>query len=310
LHRYPDALASDLRQRLSDIHGVPPGSILVGGGSDELMFLLSCAYAAGGGSVVCADPGYWGHRFPAAINGAHVHRVPCVGFRHDLGSMADREADIAFICNPHNPTGTVMGRSEIARFVDEARARLVVVDEAYIEFSDAPAELTSLPLAAAGELVILRTMSKFYGLAGARVGYMIGPRHVIEVLERIRLPFSVSSPAQAAALAALDDADHQALIRSQVLANRRSLSEMFIAAGHEVVPSQTNFVLVLAEDEPALLSRLASAGISVRPGSELGVPGSVRVTVPDDTGLAMVASALEARETPVAASRGAEEGWA
>lgn len=290
LHRYPDPLASALRGRLATLHGTPEDRILVGAGTDELMSLLAAAYVAGGGSIVCADPGYWGHRHAASAVGAKVLRVPCRDHRHDLEAMARIPADIAFICNPHNPTGTVVGREALERFIRGRAARLVVVDEAYIDFADRPHELTALGLD--DDVVVLRTMSKFFGLAALRVGYMVGPPNVVDVLNRLRTPFSVNHLAQVAAVAALDDVDHQAAVRAGLRANRAASTQLFEAAGFEVVDSQANFVLVLTDDETGLLDRLSSAGVRVRPGTDLGVPGSVRVTIPDDDGLRLIERAI------------------
>ena len=293
LHRYPAALADALRERLAAMHGVSVGSVLVGGGSDELLFLLAVAYAAGG-AVACADPGYWGYRHAGTVVGATVHAVPCVDDRHDLAAMAREPVDLAFICNPHNPTGTIVDRPSLERFAGATAARLTVVDEAYIEFADRPDELTTIPLAAEGSLVTLRTMSKYYGLAGLRVGYLVGPASVVDVLSRIRAPFSVNAVGQDAAMAALDDVEHQRRVRDRTVANRRAVTALFEGAGFEVVASQANFVLVRTDHEAALLEGLAVGGVRARPGADLGIPGSVRLTVPDDEGLALVARTISA----------------
>jgi histidinol-phosphate aminotransferase len=291
LHRYPDPLASDLRARIAAHHGVGVDEVLVGGGSDELLYLLSLAYAAQG-SVVCGDPGYWGHRIPPQVAGAEVRLVRLTDHRHDLGSMALVEADIAFIGNPHNPTGTAVSVDDIERFSRSCRARLVVVDEAYIECATDPTSLSSIPLSTTTDLVVLRTFSKLYGLAGARVGYAVGPAAVIERLAAIRPPFSVNALGQAAAIAALGDVEHTERARAGVLERRPRLRAVFERAGYRSVPSEANFVLVLAPDEDGLVRKLADGGVRVRPGSDLGVPGAVRVTVPSDRGLEMVALAL------------------
>lgn len=296
LHRYPDPLAGELRRALSERLGVGADSILVANGSDELIYLLCIAYAAGG-SVVCADPPYRLDDIVSRMMGASVTRVPLRDWCHDLEAMADVEADIAFVCNPHNPTGTIVAREAIRSFIAGCRARLIVVDEAYNDFADDPGALTLAGDAAAPantSLVVLRTFSKIFGMAGARVGYLIGPPDIVNVLRTIRPPFSVGSPAQAAALAALRDRAHAERVRDQIRAGRRRLRDLFVAAGYEVVPSQANFVLVLAPDEAALTARLRDGGVSVRPGATLDVPGTVRISVPSPRGLELLERALGA----------------
>ena len=291
LHRYPDPLANRLRAALADELRVDAESILVGNGSDELIYLLTMAYAAEGSAVVCADPPYRIDEIVPTIMGASVTRVPLRDWRHDLAAMANIDADIAFVCNPHNPSGTIVSRGALQEFRAQCRARLVVVDEAYLEFVDDPAA-TTLVGEAAGKLVVLRTFSKIHGLAGARVGYLVASPEIVGVLRTIRPPFSVGAMAQAAALAALADSDYSAMVRREVRAGRRRLRELFVAAGYEVVPSQANFVLVLAPDAAELARRMEKGGVSVRLGSSLGVPGTVRVSVPAASGFALLEGVL------------------
>jgi len=292
LHRYPDPLAGSLRNLLGARLGVDPDAILVANGSDELVYLLTLAYAAGG-SVVCADPPYRIHDIAARIVGASVRRIALRDWVHDLAAMARVEADIAFVCNPHNPTGTTVTRDDLRSFVRASRARLVVVDEAYIDFVDDP-EATTMVGDASGKLVVTRTLSKAYGLAGARVGYLVGSPLLVDYLRRIRPPFSVGALGQAAAEAAIADDAHRASTRERVRAGRRRLTELFEEAGYAVVPSQTNFVLVVTGPADDLAERLDRHGVSVRPGSALEAPGTVRVTVPSDQGFALLEQALSA----------------
>ncbi|HEY8457227.1 MAG TPA: histidinol-phosphate transaminase [Actinopolymorphaceae bacterium] len=293
-HRYPDPLATSLREELAVEHGVSAEQILVGNGSDELIYLLAWAFAAHGGRVVCADPCYRIDETSALVAGAKVTKVPLVDWCHDLEAMARHEGDIAYVVNPHNPTGTSVRRSELAAFVDSCRAKLPVIDEAYVDFADDPASTTAMPLAAAGKAVVLRTFSKLHGLAGLRVGYLVGPPDVIAVLRRIRAPFSVNALAQAAAMAALRDKAHRAAVHAVTVRNRSRLVQLLEAAGLVCLPSQANFVLAITPDEDGLLEELRRAGVSARPGSALGVAGAVRITVPTETGLQRIAAALEA----------------
>ncbi|MGH9103588.1 MAG: pyridoxal phosphate-dependent aminotransferase, partial [Acidimicrobiales bacterium] len=295
LHRYPDPLASELRDRLAAEHGVDADQVLVGNGSDELIFLLVLAYAAMGGSVGLATPPYRMHELVPAMLGARVEAVALRQWRHDLGAMSASEVDLAFVCNPHNPTGTAVSGTEIAAFARDCRAGLVVVDEAYVEFADDPGALSAMPLAAAGELVVMRTFSKLHGLAALRVGYLVGPAGVVGHLRTLRMPFSVNVAAQAAAAAALADRQTSEAVRCYTAGARQRLVRAFASAGYASVPSQANFILVLADDEEGLVRQLARSGVSVRPGRLLGVPGAVRVSVPSPEGMELLEEALRRR---------------
>jgi len=303
VHRYPDPLADDVRAALAAELGVDADSIVVGNGSDELIYLLVIAFAAMGGRVVCADPPYQMHDLVPRALGCQVTRVPLRDWSHDLQAMAGVRAELAFICNPHNPTGTAVTRSQIARFAAHSKADLVVVDEAYIDFADDPAATTALDLLALGNVVITRTFSKLHGLAGLRIGYLVGPPGVVATLRKVRPPFSVNAIAQSAALAALADRDYRARVREQTLAVRKAMAAMFEDAGYQTVPSQANFILVRAPDLGNLVEALAMHGVSVR--QILGVPGAVRVSIPSQSGLALIKQALtgigEQAETTTAA---------
>ncbi len=291
-HRYPDPLAGALRAELAALHGVHPDQILVGNGSDELIFLLAWAYLAQQGHAVCADPPYRIDEVSTHVVGARLTRVPLRDWAHDLDAMARITADIIYLVNPHNPTGTVRSRAEIEHFVQASPAGLIVVDEAYVEFTDDPDATTCLPLVASGRVAVLRTFSKIHGLAGLRVGYLIADPGIIATLRKIRAPFSVGTLAQAGALAALGDPGHAAQARARTRQARAELTRLFEHAGYRVIPSQANFILVQAPDEPALVSRLAEHAIAVRPGTALGIPGTVRVSVPSQRGLRLLHSAL------------------
>jgi histidinol-phosphate aminotransferase len=292
LHRYPDPLARELCHRVAEELAVDPEHILMGNGSDELIYLLCLAYLPDGGVVMCADPPYRLHELVPPLMGGVVTRVALHEWVHDLHQMATTPADFAFICNPHNPTGTVVSSNALEEFVETAPVGLIVVDEAYIDFADEPERLTVLHLARAGKIVLIRTMSKMFGLAGARLGYLVGPVEVVDMLRRVRAPFSVNALGQAAGVAALSERAQHQRFRDHILATRPLLRELFHEAGYETVPSQANFVLVIAPDEAQLVARLWESGISVRPGTTLGVPGTVRVTIPSEAGLELLAHAL------------------
>lgn len=292
-HRYPDPLATRLREDLARYHGVRSEQILVGNGSDELVQLLIAAYVGHGGMVVAADPPYAMSRIVALTVDASFEGVPLVDNAHDLDEMARREADLVYVVNPHNPTGTCHDGAAITRFARRAAARLVVIDEAYIDFATEREPADPAACIADGRTVVLRTFSKAYGLAGCRVGYLIGSEEIIEQLRRVRAPFSVTAPSQAAAAAALADQEFLALHIAEIAEVRAALSERLRELGCKVPDSQANFILLAGVDEHLVVARLAEQGIAVRAGSGLGMPGSVRITVPTRRDLPRLVAALE-----------------
>lgn len=307
-HRYPDPLAGTLREAIGARLGVDPDALVVGNGSDELIDLLYHAFAARG-RVVVADPPFRMHELSAKAHDARVDLAPLrPDLTHDLDAMADVETDVVVVCNPHNPTGTVRSRADLLAFLERRRADLVVLDEAYVDFADDPVEASLVDqVAARDDVVVLRTFSKAFGLAGLRCGYAVAPPEVVGLLRRMRSPFSVNSVVQAAALAALRDEAHLAKVLTHVRAMRAEVASAFAALGYEPVPSQANFVLVRvgdAEEEAHLAAHLAAHRVFVRAGSGLGLPGTLRVTVPSAAGMAMLRDALAAWPLAVPAGRG------
>lgn len=279
LNRYPDPLAGGVTVRLAEQLELPEHCLLVGNGSDELISLLTTACLGPGARVALADPPYLVHRIAALTSGAEPIPVPLADYRHDLPAMAAVGANMVFVTNPHNPTGTVVGRDAIEALLERSPADLVVVDEAYIDFADDPDALTALPLIDSGRVVVLRTFSKLYGLAGARIGYLAGAPDVVAMLRTLRTPFSVNALAQAAAMACLDHPTLGDQTRASIRGARERMMRAFQLAGYHVAASQANFLCVGTQDESALLERLTGIGISARPGSVLGMPGYVRISV-------------------------------
>jgi histidinol-phosphate aminotransferase len=288
IHRYPDPLAAELREELGVYHQVDPEQIIVGNGSDELIMLLATAYLAQGGRVVCAEPAYRIDEISTKLVAGEVTGVPLVDGAHDLEGMARIEADIAYVVNPHNPTGTAHLRQDVERFLATTRSAFTVVDEAYVDFCDDPAASTAISLLDRGDFAVLRTFSKVHGLAGLRIGYLVAPLAVVSILRRVRAPFSVNALAQQGALAALRDRAHLARVREHVIATREELSRELRSVGLCPYPSQANFVLVPVPDEQAAAAHLVRHGVQVRPGTALGLPGHLRITVPSSAGMAQL----------------------
>jgi histidinol-phosphate aminotransferase len=283
VHRYPDANAYALRERLARELSVTMPEILQGNGSNELLDLLVRTFATPAHHVVFGEPSFVVYRMAAMAHGVPFTAVPLANDVHDLDAMARAITDetrIVFIANPNNPTGTYVGRTALERFIREAPPDVIVaVDEAYAEYADAPDYQTALALRGLRErLVVLRTFSKIYGLAALRVGYAVGPAELIDYMNRVRAPFNVSSLAQVAALAALDDPGHVERSRALNRAERSRLTSELEGLGLRVTPSQANFVYVrVARPARALYEALLRKGVIVRAFG--GLPNELRVTV-------------------------------
>jgi len=292
LNRYPDGGAYRLHHALAARHGVHPDEICVGSGADGCLDMLSQAALAPGDGVVCGWPSFASYVIYAAKQGASVTRVPLRDHRYDLDALADAigpETKIVYVCMPNNPTGTTNTRAEFAAFLDRVPdGVLPVIDQAYFEYVDHPEypDAVAEHFIHGRRVVVLRTFSKIFGLAGLRVGYAVGPRNVCEGMAKIRRPFDVTTVAQAAALASLDD-DTELALRRQL--NGRGLAELTrILTRHGLPPvpgAVGNFVFVeLQEDAATLFERLLREGVIVRPLAGFGAPTAVRISVgsPDE----------------------------
>lgn len=283
-HRYPDGAAYDLRKKLAQKHGVAMEEILLGAGSNELLDLAVRTFCTPAQHVVFAEPSFVVYRIAALAGGVPFTAVPLTaGLVHDLPAMAAAVTPatrLLFVANPNNPTGTHVGRGAVERLLREVPPHVIVVmDEAYLEYADAPDYPNSLELRGLRErLLVLRTFSKIYGLAALRVGYAVGPRPLIDYMNRVRAPFNVGTLAQAAAIAALDDQAHVEAARSLNQGERRRVTAALEARGLAVAPSQANFVLVDVK-RPArpVYDALLKKGVIVRPFASL--PTSLRVTL-------------------------------
>jgi len=292
-NRYPDPSYSTLRRRLSDRYEVPPARIAVGNGSADLLLSLGAALLEPGAEVVYAWPSFSVYPHLAAATGARAIEVPLNdAFEHDLDAML-RELTVAtrmvLVCNPNNPTSTALPLDRIAGFVAQVpRHVAVVLDEAYCEFNvldDPDASIDLLKRHA--NLVLLRTFSKVYGLAGLRTGFgLCGSEDVANAVSQVRQPFFLNVAAQAAAIEALRHQDEVASRVERAIVARVEVESGLNALGIEPAESQTNFCwfdLPDEEDRPeeveqAVVAGLREHGVLVRAGTALGRPGALRVT--------------------------------
>ncbi|HEX6971430.1 MAG TPA: histidinol-phosphate transaminase [Limnochordia bacterium] len=289
VHRYPDGSATVLRQRLAQHLSVPAEGIVVGNGSDEIVRLLAEAFLEPGDEAVMAACTFSQYAAATRLMGGIPRTVPLQDEVHDLERMAAACTDrtrIVFVCNPNNPTGTIVERERVAAFLESLPPDvLVVFDEAYREYVRAETYPDTLEwIRAKRPLVVLRTFSKVYGLAGLRIGYGIMPRAVARALERARGPFNVNLMAQRAALAALEDQEH---VKKSVAANAAGvdlLSAELTRLGFGVTPTQANFLWVDAGDASgSIAAALLERGIIVRSGAAFGRPTHLRISVGTDT---------------------------
>jgi histidinol-phosphate aminotransferase len=286
VNRYPDPGAGALRRALSDRYEYPAASIAVGNGSCEILLAAAEALLETSSELVYAWPSFSMYPHLAAATGARERTVALTdAYVHDLDAMADRITDLTrlvLVCNPNNPTGTFLSTAQIGAFLERVPPSvLVILDEAYIEFQTVEDPDTSLDLLRDfGNLVLLRTFSKAYGLAGLRVGYALGSEEFKAAVDRVRQPFSVNRLAQAAATEALKHQDDVADRAGWNAVERLWMQEELGELGLDVADSEANFCWVSLGDRPErdVVGALTRAGVAVRPGGGLGGAGHLRVT--------------------------------
>ncbi len=284
-HRYPDGGTCRLREKIAKMHGVSPEEIFVALGSSEIIDLAARTLLGPGKIGLTAEGTYAPFSIAIRASGAALERVPLCAFTFDLPELAralTNATRVVYLANPNNPTGTAFGAEEFERFLSQAPGDvLVVLDEAYIHYAERPDMPRSAELFRMRKnLLILRTFSKVYGMAGMRIGYGIGQAPLVAAMNKLRTPFNVSGVAQAAALAALDDDEH---VRRCIEANRverARVTEGVAKLGLLPVKSETNFVFVEAGPAAkAICEDLLRAGVIVRPLGWMGFPEALRISV-------------------------------
>jgi histidinol-phosphate aminotransferase len=302
IHRYPDGNAQELREALGRCHGIDPGRIVCGAGCDELITLLLRCYAGPGDEVLYSRHGFLMYPINAMAVGAMPIAAPEREQTTDVDAVLARVTErtrIVFIANPNNPTGTYLGTQEIARLHAGLPASvLLAIDAAYAEFVNRNDYEPGIALVNRAEnVVMLRTFSKIYALAGLRLGWVYCPPTIADVLNRVRGPFNVSAAAQAAGIAAVEDVE--ALNRARAH-NEQWLpwfSERLAALGLPLTPSVANFVLARFPDDPlknadAAFAFLQSRGILTRKTAAYGLPQHLRITIGTGPEMETVSTAL------------------
>jgi len=281
---YPEGSAPVLRRAVAQAVGMPEDTLVFGNGSDEVLHLLALTYLQPGDETVQGDPSFSMYEIYATQCNAVPVKVPLKNFTHDLDAMADAVTDrtrMVLIANPNNPTGTLVTHAAVARLLDRIpRDVILVLDEAYDEYVTDPKKPDLRPLVLEGRnVVILHTFSKAYGLAGLRVGYGIMRPEIAALLNRVRSPFNVNLPAQAAAAAALGDGEHVARTVALNAEGRDYFYHEFARMGLDYVPSEGNFVLVdVGRDARAVFEALQHKGVIVRSAHGMGMSHHIRVS--------------------------------
>ncbi|MEX1276872.1 MAG: histidinol-phosphate transaminase [Bacteroidota bacterium] len=284
LNRYPDPYQQKLRTKLAALYGVRTENMFLGVGSDEaidLLIRIFCEPAAD--SILVVEPTYGMYRVAAGINNVEVRSVLLNDdFQMDLSAVTnaiDAKTKIIFCCSPNNPTANLLRRDDILTLCNQANA-IVVVDEAYLDFADSPSlsdQVNVIP-----NLVILRTLSKAWGLAGIRLGCAIADPAIISLLLKIKSPYNINALTSAEALKALENREKVKHTTAAIIAERGRLAEAlrFIPYIRQVFPSDANFLLVRFDDAPTVYSRLVQKGIIVRDrSSEPKLANCLRITI-------------------------------
>jgi histidinol-phosphate aminotransferase len=284
LHLYPDGNAFYLKRKLAEKLGVEPANLILGNGSNEVIELAGHAVIAPGTEVVVSQYCFAVYPIVTRLFGAELVVVPARNYAHDLPAMLRAitpRTRVIFVANPNNPTGTLASREEVVRLINDVPPEVILVmDEAYIDFLDDAVDL--LPLLRQGlkpNLLLMRTFSKIYGLAGLRIGYGIGQPELIAPLEKIRQPFNINALAQAGALAALDDNEHLQRTRRNNAAGLQFFQQGLREIGLPFLPSAANFILVKVGDGQRVFEQLQAQGVIVRPMAGYQLPEFIRISI-------------------------------
>jgi histidinol-phosphate aminotransferase len=287
LNRYPDGGFYRLRHALAERHGVRAEEVAPASGADGVVMYLSLAALDPGDEVVCGWPSFPSYVLDALKLGAVCRQIPLRDDRYDLGAMLaaiNRRTKIVYICNPNNPTGTMLGRGNVDAYFERVPDHvLTVLDEAYFEYVEDPEYPDGIEeyVKRGQRVLVLRTFSKIYGLAGLRVGYGVGPAEVVTAIRKVQNAFDVTQPAQDAALASIGDEDEIARRRRLNAEGLESLGSGLASLGLRVAgPPVGNFVYAeVGDDARPVFEALLREGVIVRPLHGFGAPGAIRVSV-------------------------------
>lgn len=285
LNRYPEGSGRVLRKKLANHLGVKSENIILGNGSDEIIQLIVRTFLESGDEVVISEHVFVRFEQETAVLDNKIIFAPMKDFTHDLKAMRKAitpKTKLIFVANPNNPTGTYVTKQEVEKFMQKIPKKVIVVfDEAYYEYIKKKDYPETIKYVRNGyNVIILRTFSKIYGLAGLRIGYGIAPARLIDYLNRVRPPFNTNSLAQVAACVSLDDVNQVLRIRKLTEEGRKYLCAELRALDIYYVPSVTNFILIdLKRNAKIIFQKLLRKGVIVRSMEGYGFPTCIRVTI-------------------------------
>jgi histidinol-phosphate aminotransferase len=284
LNRYPDSNGFYLKRRLAKFFNLEPTNFVLGNGSDELIDIIIKTFVDADENIVTADVTFLEYEIIASVMGCRVKKAPLKYFKYDLDAirkLIDPKTKVVFISNPNNPTGTYVTRYELEPFVKELPDDVIlVIDEAYDTFIDVDDFPVTMKYIKNKPVIILKTYSKAYGLAGLRIGYAITSPELAAFMEKARQPFNTNMLAQAAALAALDDKKFLQKTRKLILEGKAFIYDSLNKLGVSYVPSVANFILVdVGRDGVDVFNRMLNRGVIVRDMKQYGLKNFIRVTV-------------------------------
>ena len=289
IDRYPDSESTQVRESVAKKFDLSADNVIIGSGSTELIRLIAMAYFGPYDLVLIPHPTYGEYDVACDLVGARTLKPWMLGepdFRLDLPRILtlveEHRPTGLFLCNPNNPTGEYLSRDTVNSLLYHIGSSIMVMDEAYLAFSDAPWQSTEL--LETGRLIIVRSMTKDFALPGLRLGYALGPKQLVSTLNRIKPPWNVSSVAQAAARFALDNDDYVVECGKKVREAREFLISGLRTLGYRVVPSSANFFLVKVSDAAAFRQALLAEGLVVRDCASFGLPTYIRLaprTIPE-----------------------------
>jgi histidinol-phosphate aminotransferase len=284
IHHYPDGECSRLRALLAGCLGLTPSHFCLANGVDNVLTCLGLAFFEPGDRIVTGRPTYTAYLNLIRLMGAHPVEVPLSGWRYDVRAIGEAAgaAKAVIVCNPNNPTGSALSHDEVQGLLDRMPSEvLLILDEAYAEWADDPAFPDAVALLRRHpNLIVLRTFSKIYGLAGLRVGYAVAAPEIINCAHQVREPFPVDRLAQVAAEAILNDEGYRRAAFENNLEGRAFLGEQLTEIGLHHLPTQANFILVdLGRSAAEVAQRLLERGVIIRPGDLWGLPSWARITI-------------------------------
>lgn len=284
VHIYPDGGSTEIKEALADLYEINTNQIVLGNGSDELLVLIAMAFLNKGDEVLISKQTFSEYAFASKCMGAKISYIEQQNFTYDLKAFKEKISDktkVIFFCNPNNPTGTIFTKEEFDSFMKEVPENvLVVVDEAYYEYVENKAYPQTLKMQKEyPNIIILRTFSKIYGLAGLRIGYGISSPYIIECINKVREPFNVNLMAQKAAIAAIKDQEYLNTVRSTNTEVKKYLYNQFDSLNIKYIKSESNFVIFETDnDSKIIFEKLLKKGIIVRSMTGFGLPNHIRVT--------------------------------